>query len=38
MPAAERQQVRTALDETVSEWVGHDVDDAGVEAIIEADT
>ena len=38
MPAAEQQQVRAALDETVSEWVGHEVDDAGVEAIIEADT
>ena len=38
MPAAEQQEVRAALDETVSEWVGHQVDDAGVEAIIEADT
>jgi len=38
MPAAEQQQVRAALDETVSEWVGHEVDDSGIEAIIEADT
>jgi len=38
MPAAEQQQVRAALDGTVSEWVGHEVDDAGIEAIIEADT
>jgi len=38
MPAAERQQVRAALDETVSEWVGHEIDDAGIQAIIEADT
>ena len=36
--ATEQQQVRAALDETVSEWVGHDVDDAGIEAIIKADT
>ena len=38
MPGAEQQQVRAALDGTVSEWVGHEVDDAGIEAIIEADT
>jgi uncharacterized membrane protein len=38
MPAAEQHQVRAALDETVSEWVGHGVDDAGIEAIIKADT
>jgi TorA maturation chaperone TorD len=38
MLAAEQQQVRAALDETVTEWVGHEVDDAGIEAIIEADT
>ena len=38
MPSAEQQQVRAALDETVSEWVGHEVDDAGIDAIIKADT
>ena len=38
MPAAERTQARSALDTTVSGWVGHTVDDAGVEAIIENDT
>src|SRR5664280_1433877 len=38
MPAAERSQARSALDTTVSGWVGHTVDDAGVEAIIENDT
>ena len=31
-------QARSALDATVSGWVGHTVDDAGVEAIIEDDT
>ena len=36
--AAERTQVRSALDKTVSGWVGHEVDDAGVEAIIDDDT
>ena len=38
MPAAERSQARSALATTVSGWVGHTVDDAGVEAIIENDT
>ena len=38
MPAAERTEARSALDATVSGWVGHTVDDAGVEAIIDTDT
>ena len=38
LPAAEQSQARAALDSTVSGWVGHPVDDARVEAIIEADT
>ena len=38
LPAAEQSQARAALDTTVSGWVGHSVDDAAVEAIIQADT
>ena len=38
LPAAEQSQARAALDSTVSGWVGHPVDDAAVEAIIQADT
>jgi len=38
LPAAEQSQARAALDTTVSGWVGHPVDDAAVEAIIQADT
>jgi hypothetical protein len=38
MPAVERVEARSALDATVSGWVGHTVDDAGVEAIIDTDT
>jgi len=38
LPPAQRQQARADLEPTVSEWVGHAVDDAAVEDIIDTDT
>ena len=34
MPPAQRQQARADIRTTVSEWVGHAVDDAAVEDVI----
>ncbi len=38
LPPAQRQQARADLEPTVSEWVGHTVDAAAVEEIIDTDT
>ena len=38
LPPAQRQQARADLEPRVSEWVGHAVDDAAVEDIIDTDT
>ena len=38
LPAADRVTARTSLEQKVGEWTGTPVDDAGVEAIIAADT
>jgi len=38
LPPAQQQQARADLEPTVSEWVGHAVDDAAVEEIIDTDT
>jgi hypothetical protein len=38
MPPAQRQQARAHLEPTVSEWVGHAVDDTAIEEIIDTDT